>query len=61
MILGEEDTLEKEMAAHSNILVWEITWTEESSGLQSPWARKLSDATERLNSDRVRESKKMRG
>ena len=28
-------TLEKEMATHSSILVWEIPWTEESGGLQS--------------------------
>ena len=31
--LGQEDPLEKEMAIHSNILAWEITWTEEPSGL----------------------------
>ena len=33
--LGQEDTLEKEMATHSSILAWEIPWTEESGGLQS--------------------------
>ena len=27
--LGREDPLEKEMAAHSSILAWEIPWTEE--------------------------------
>ena len=27
--------LEKEMAAHSSILAWEIPWTEEPGGLQS--------------------------
>ena len=32
--LGQEDTLEKEMATHSNILAWEIPWTEEPGGLQ---------------------------
>ena len=31
--LGQEDPLEKEMATHSNILAWEIPWTEEPSGL----------------------------
>ena len=31
--LGQEDTLEKEMAAHSSILAWEIPWTEETGGL----------------------------
>ena len=27
--LGHEVPLEKEMATHSNILAWEIPWTEE--------------------------------
>ena len=31
--LGQEDTLEKEMVAHSSILAWEIPWTEEPGGL----------------------------
>ena len=31
--LGREDPLEKEMATHSSILVWEIPWTEESDSL----------------------------
>ena len=29
------DPLEKEMAAHSSILAWEIPWTEGPGGLQS--------------------------
>ena len=33
--LGWEDLLEKEMATHSSIPVWEIPWTEESGRLQS--------------------------
>ena len=33
--LGVEDPLEKEMATHSSILVWRISWTEEPGGLQS--------------------------
>ena len=33
--LGQEDPLEKKMAAHSSILAWEIPWTEEPGGLQS--------------------------
>ena len=33
--LGQEDSLEKETATHSNILIWEIPWTEEPGGLQS--------------------------
>ena len=31
--LGQEDPLEKEMAAHSSILAWRIPWTEEPGGL----------------------------
>ena len=27
--------LEKEMATHSSILAWKISWTEEPAGLQS--------------------------
>ena len=33
--LGQEDPLEEEMATHSSILAWKITWTEEPRGLQS--------------------------
>ena len=33
--LGQEDLLEKEMATHSSISAWRITWTEEPGGLQS--------------------------
>ena len=33
--LGQEDPLEKEMAIHSSILAWKISWTEEPDGLQS--------------------------
>ena len=32
--LGLEDPLEKEIATHSDILAWEIPWTEEPSDLQ---------------------------
>ena len=32
--LGQEDLLEKEMATHSSILVWEILWTKELGGPQ---------------------------
>ena len=31
--LGQEDPMEKEMAIHSSILVWEIPWTEEPGRL----------------------------
>ena len=33
--LGWEDPLEKEMATHSNILAWRVSWTEEPDGLLS--------------------------
>ena len=33
--LGQEDLLEKEMATHSSILAWKITWREEPGRLQS--------------------------
>ena len=33
--LGQEDPLEKEMATHSRILAWEISWPEEPVELQS--------------------------
>ena len=35
LIMGQEDLLEKEMAAQSGILPWIIPWTEEPGGLQS--------------------------
>ena len=33
--LGQENTLEKEMATHSSILAWRIPWTEEPGGLRA--------------------------
>ena len=33
--LGREDPLEKEMATHSSILAWKITWREKAGGLYS--------------------------
>ena len=38
--LGQEDILEKEMATHPNILIWEIPWTEKPGGLQSMGSQK---------------------
>ena len=37
--LGRDDPLEKGMAAHSSILAWGISWTEEPGGLQSTGSR----------------------
>ena len=42
--LGQEDPLEKEMATHSSILAWEITWTEEPGRLQSMRSQELDMA-----------------
>ena len=39
--LGQEDSLEKEMATHSSILAWEIPWTETPGGLKSMGLREL--------------------
>ena len=33
--LGQEDLLEKEMAIHSSILAWDISWAEEPGRLHS--------------------------
>ena len=33
--LGWEDPLEKEMAIHSGVLTWEISWKEEPGRLQT--------------------------
>ena len=40
--LGWEDSLEEEMATHSNILGWRIPWTEEPGGLWSIGSQKVS-------------------
>ena len=39
--LGQENPLEKEMAAHTCVLAWEIPWTEEPGGLQSVGLQRL--------------------
>ena len=39
--LGGEDPLEKEMATHSSILAWRISWTEEPGGLQSMGSQRV--------------------
>ena len=43
--LGQEDSLEMEMATHSSTLAWEIPWTEDLVGY-SPWDCKELDTTE---------------
>ena len=42
---GQEDSLEKEMATHFNILAWRI---QRSPADYSPWGCKESDMTEQL-------------
>ena len=39
--LGQEDPLEKEMATHSSILAWKISWTEKPGGLQSVGSQRV--------------------
>ena len=39
--LDREDLLEKEMATHSSILVWRISWTEEPGRLQPMRLRRV--------------------
>ena len=49
--LGQEDTLEKEMAIHSSTLAWKIPRMEEPAGLQSTGSqsrRRLSNFTTTL-------------
>ena len=46
--LGQEDLLEKEMATHSSIIAWKVTWMEEPGRLQSMGLQE-SDTTERLH------------
>ena len=46
--LGREDPLDEEMATHSSILAWEISWIEETGRLQS-MDHEEADATEQLS------------
>ena len=41
--LGQEDPLEKEKAAHPNILAWRIPRSEEPGGLQSMESQRVSN------------------
>ena len=43
--LGQEYPLQKGMATHSNILAWEIPWTERILACCRPWVSKESDIT----------------
>jgi len=39
--MGWEYPLEKEMATHSSILAWKISWTQEPGGLQSMGSQRV--------------------
>ena len=39
--LGWEDPLQKEMATHSSVLAWRISWTEERGRLQSMGSQRV--------------------
>ena len=47
--LVREDPLAKEMAIHSNILSWEIPWTEEPGRLQSMGVSKSQTQLKQLS------------
>ena len=49
--LGQEDSLEKEVATHSSILAWKTPWTEEPNRLQSMGSQRVGNdlATKRQN------------
>ena len=39
--LDQEDALEEEMATHSGILAWRISWTEKPGELQSVGSQRV--------------------
>ena len=45
--LSQKDPLEEGMATHSNILAWNVPWTEKPDRLQSVGSQEL-DTTEQL-------------
>ena len=63
--LGREDPLEKEMATHSSILAWKITWMEELGWLLSmgsqrvghDWATSLSTIYGRWHLEQISDAK----
>ena len=65
--LGQEDPLEKEMAAHSSILAWRIPWTEEFyGGLWFTGSQRVGHDSgnyqrERNRREQEKERKRMRG
>ena len=49
--LGGEDSLEEDMATHSGILAWKISWTEELGGLQSIGSQRVRAHQTFIDSD----------
>ena len=43
-----ENSLEKEMATHSNTLAWKIPWMEKRGRLQSMWSQSWTGLSERV-------------
>ena len=41
LIPGSRRSPGERKAIHSNILAWEIPWTEEPGGLQSTWSQRV--------------------
>jgi len=56
-ISGSDDPLEKKIATHSSILVWEIPWTEKPGGLQSMGVTELDRVTNTSLSYKLYEGK----
>ena len=50
--LGRVDPLEKEMATHSSILAWEISWTEEPGRVESMGSQKSQTQLKELNNNK---------
>ena len=40
--LGQEDSLEKEMATHSSTLAWKVSWMEDPGKLQSMGSQRVA-------------------
>ena len=49
VLLGQKDSLEKEMATHSSILAWRIPWTEEPGRLQSMGLQRIGHNCDRAH------------
>ena len=56
--LGQEDSLEKEMATHFNILAWRILWPKETGRLQSIGLRRFVHDFSNWGKEKKKESQK---